>query len=219
MAGAHFQELLMSALPRMRVQALALTRNRSRADDLVQDAVCSALKASDTFTIGTNFNAWMHRIVRNRFISDLRKFRSDVNIDLTPAELSSTAEIQSNAVLLKELGMAVDRLSNDQREALILVVVHGLSYEELAEQSGCAVGTAKSRVFRARRNLERWLVGTTEPRGDDEDREVPLARLDRSRTTAPKPFEAPIQMASHRSLAVAESKQPITISMNNRLTS
>ena len=53
----------------------------------------------------------------------------------------------------------MDRLPTDQREALVMVVVHGMSYEALAEATGCAVGTAKSRVFRARRQLEAWLMG------------------------------------------------------------
>jgi RNA polymerase sigma-70 factor (ECF subfamily) len=62
---------------------------------------------------------------------------------------------------LKELGAAMDRLPADQREALVMVVIHGMSYEALAEATGCAVGTAKSRVFRARRQLEGWLLGDT----------------------------------------------------------
>ena len=57
------------------------------------------------------------------------------------------------------------RLPADQREALVMVVVHGMSYEDLAEATGCAVGTAKSRVFRARRQLEAWLLGETKERG------------------------------------------------------
>ena len=60
---------------------------------------------------------------------------------------------------LKELGAAMNRLPADQREALVMVVVHGMSYEALAQSTGCAVGTAKSRVFRARRQLEAWLLG------------------------------------------------------------
>jgi RNA polymerase sigma-70 factor (ECF subfamily) len=66
---------------------------------------------------------------------------------------------------LKELGAAMTRLPADQREALVMVVVHGMSYEDLAEATGCAVGTAKSRVFRARRQLEAWLIGETKERG------------------------------------------------------
>ena len=60
----------------------------------------------------------------------------------------------------------MNRLPADQREALVMVVVHGMSYEHLAETTGCAVGTAKSCVFRARRQLESWLLGEHEERGD-----------------------------------------------------
>jgi RNA polymerase sigma-70 factor (ECF subfamily) len=62
-------------------------------------------------------------------------------------------------MVLKELSRALTRLPNDQREALFMVVLQGLSYEEVAEATGCAVGTAKSRVFRARRQLQAWLTG------------------------------------------------------------
>ena len=67
--------------------------------------------------------------------------------------------IGEDRLALKELGQAMTRLPADQREALVMVVVHGMSYEALAQATGCAVGTAKSRVFRARRQLEAWLLG------------------------------------------------------------
>ena len=65
-AAKVFHSQLVTILPKLRVQALALTRNRAAADDLVQDAVCNALSAQDSFIPGTNFAAWMHRILRNR---------------------------------------------------------------------------------------------------------------------------------------------------------
>ncbi len=72
----EFHTQLVSLVPKLRIQALALTRNRAAAEDLVQDAVAAnALAAQDSFTPGTNFAAWMHRILRNRFISTLRKQR------------------------------------------------------------------------------------------------------------------------------------------------
>ena len=74
----------IAILPKLRVQALALTRNRAAAEDLVQDAVCNALSAQDSFIPGTNFAAWMHRILRNRFISNLRKRRDTTDIDDVP---------------------------------------------------------------------------------------------------------------------------------------
>ena len=154
-----FQKQVISIMPKLRIQALALTRNRSAADDLVQDAVCNALAAHASFIPGTNFPAWMHRIVRNRFISDLRKRRDTTDIADLPEAAFATKAAHEDRLALKELGRAMTRLPADQREALLMVVVHGMSYEALAEATGCAVGTAKSRVFRARRQLETWLLG------------------------------------------------------------
>ena len=156
-----FQEHVIAILPRLRVQALALTRNSTAADDLVQDAVCNAIGAAGSFIPGTNFPAWMHRIVRNRFISNVRKRRETTDIDDVPPATLSTAAPHEDRLVLKELDKALGRLPPDQREALIMVVIQGMSYEEIAEVTHCAVGTAKSRVFRARRQLEIWLMGET----------------------------------------------------------
>ncbi|GBR53963.1 DNA-directed RNA polymerase sigma-70 factor [Acetobacter pomorum] len=156
---ASFHDQVIAILPKLRVQALALTRNRSVAEDLVQDTVCNALSAQDSFVMGTNFAAWMHRILRNRFISDLRKKREVANIDDTPQSLLSVSGRHEDRLALKELDAALARLPDDQREALVLGVLEGMSYQELADIAGCAVGTAKSRVFRARRQLEIWLIG------------------------------------------------------------
>ena len=160
-----FHTQVISILPKLRIQALALTRNRPAAEDLVQDAVCNALRAQASFVPGTNFAAWMHRIVRNRFISDLRKRRDTADIADVPEAAFATGAAHEDSLALKELGRAMTRLPPDQREALLMVVVHGMSYEALAEATGCAVGTAKSRVFRARRQLEAWLLGGNGPEG------------------------------------------------------
>lgn len=160
----NFHDQVIAILPKLRIQALALTRNRSAAEDLVQDSVCNALSAHASFIPGTNFPAWMHRILRNRFISNLRKRRDTTDIDDVPPAFFATEAAHEDRLALKELGRAMTRLPDDQREALVMVVVHGMSYEALAEATGCAVGTAKSRVFRARRQLEAWLLGeTSEP--------------------------------------------------------
>jgi RNA polymerase sigma-70 factor (ECF subfamily) len=156
--NVSFHDQVIAILPKLRMQALALTRNRTSAEDLVQDAVCNALSAQSSFIPGTNFAAWMHRILRNRFISNLRKRRDTTDIDDVPASTFATNGAHEDRLALKELGAAMNRLPADQREALIMVVVHGMSYEALAEATGCAVGTAKSRVFRARRQLEAWLM-------------------------------------------------------------
>lgn len=161
--AAEFHGQLVALLPKLRVQALALTRNRAAAEDLVQDAVANALAAKDSFTPGTNFAAWMHRILRNRFISTLRKQRETTDIEDLPMSAFAVSGAHEDRLVLKELSRALGRLPSDQREALFMVVLQGLSYEEVAQATGCAVGTAKSRVFRARRQLQSWLMGEDQP--------------------------------------------------------
>ncbi len=154
-----FHDQVLAILPKLRIQAMALTRNRSAAEDLVQEAVCNALRAQASFVHGTNFPAWMHRILRNRFISDVRKRRDTADIADLPEAAFATSAAHEDSLALKELGRAMARLPADQREALLMVAVHGMGYEAVADAAGCAVGTAKSRVFRARRQLEAWLLG------------------------------------------------------------
>ncbi|GBR15207.1 sigma-70 family RNA polymerase sigma factor [Gluconobacter frateurii] len=154
-----FHDQVIAILPKLRIQALSLTRNRAAAEDLVQDAVCNALAAQNSFIPGTNFSAWMHRILRNRFISDLRKRRETTDIDDVPASTFASPATHEDSLALKDLSLALSRLPADQREALVMVVIQGMSYEDLAAATDCAVGTAKSRVFRARRQLEAWMTG------------------------------------------------------------
>ncbi|GBQ68898.1 DNA-directed RNA polymerase sigma-E/Sigma-24/FecI [Ameyamaea chiangmaiensis NBRC 103196] len=154
-----FHDQVIAILPKLRVQALSLTRNRAAAEDLVQDAVCNALAAQESFIPGTNFPAWMHRILRNRFISDLRRRRDTTDIDDLPPGMFATEASHEDRLVLKDLALALSRLPEEQRTALVLVVMQGMSYEDLAEATNCAVGTAKSRVFRARRQLEAWMNG------------------------------------------------------------
>ena len=156
---ADFHKLLVTTLPRLRVQALALTRNRSDADDLVQAAVTSALAAKDSFMPGTNFGAWMFRILRNRFISDVRRKRETTDIDDVPSSAFARPGAQEDSLVMRELRGHLGRLPAEQRTALVMVTVQGLSYEEVAAAMDCAVGTAKCRVFRARQTLQRWLTG------------------------------------------------------------
>jgi RNA polymerase sigma-70 factor (ECF subfamily) len=183
-----FHDQVIAILPKLRVQALALTRNRASAEDLVQDAVCNALSAQESFIPGTNFAAWMHRILRNRFISNLRKRRDTTDIEDVPSSAFATDAPHEDRLALKELGKAMERLPADQREALVMVVVHGMSYEALAEATGCAVGTAKSRVFRARRQLEAWLMGE-EPARDGGRLEIGVT-MGRVRSRRPSRGEA-----------------------------
>ena len=119
-----FHDQVLAILPKLRIQALALTRNRSAAEDLVQEAVCNALRAQASFVPGTNFPAWMHRILHNWFISDRRKHRDTTDISDVPEAAFATSAAHKGSLALKELGRAMTWLPADQREALLMVVVH-----------------------------------------------------------------------------------------------
>jgi RNA polymerase sigma-70 factor (ECF subfamily) len=153
----EFHEQLTAFLPKMRVWALALTRNRAAAEDLLQDVATKALVAKDCFIPGTNFSAWVHRIMVNHFISSVRNRREFTDMDNMP-ELPVAAAHEDRAAL-RELGWALDRLPPDQREALSIIVLQERSYEDAAEATGCAIGTLKSRVHRARLHLRAFLSG------------------------------------------------------------
>jgi RNA polymerase sigma-70 factor, ECF subfamily len=153
----EFNDQLISFLPKMRVWALALTRNRAAADDLAQDVATKVLVAKDCFIPGTNFSAWVHRIMINHFISSVRNKREFADMENVPEVPVPAAHEDRTA--LRELGWAVNRLPPDQREALFMIVLQERSYEDAAEVTGCAIGTLKSRVHRARLQLRTFLSG------------------------------------------------------------
>ncbi|MBX9750567.1 MAG: sigma-70 family RNA polymerase sigma factor [Roseococcus sp.] len=171
----EFHDLMVAALPSLRQQALALTRNRADADDLVQTAVTNALAARNSFEPGTNFRAWMGSILRNRFLSDCRRKRPSASLeDAPPASLARSGG-QEESLAMKELNRHLARLPADQRLLLLLISVQGVSYEEASAQLGVAVGTLKARVSRIRAQLRRWMMGE-EPASPPSPRSA--ARLD-----------------------------------------
>lgn len=182
---SSFHQEIIDVLPKLRIQALALTKDRNRAEDLVQDAVCSALSGRDSFQEGTNFPAWIHRILRNRFISDLRKRREVIDVDTLSGENFAIGPSHDHSLVLKELSVALQKLPSDQLEALMMVTMNGISYEDLAEITGCAVGTAKSRVFRARRQLQQWLLGEEEQKNPKVSRKSNVYRKNLTKDSSP----------------------------------
>jgi RNA polymerase sigma-70 factor (ECF subfamily) len=153
----EFHDQLISFMPKMHVWAMALTRNRASADDLTQDVAAKVLAAKGCFIPGTNFSAWVHRIMINHFISGVRGRREFTGVENIPE--TAVAAPHEDRAALRELGLALDRLPADQREALTMIVLQERSYEDAAQQTGCAVGTLKSRVHRARLQLRNFLIG------------------------------------------------------------
>jgi RNA polymerase sigma-70 factor (ECF subfamily) len=145
---------MLAAVPSLRAFAISLSGNVDRADDLVQETLMRAWANIHSFEPGTNMSAWLFTILRNLFRSEYRKRRREVpDSDGVYAETLKTQPEQASRVEFEEFRAALNKLPTDQREALILVGASGFSYEEAAEICGCAVGTIKSRVNRARTRL------------------------------------------------------------------
>jgi RNA polymerase sigma-70 factor (ECF subfamily) len=148
------REAVLAAVPSLRAFAISLSGNVDRADDLVQETLLRALVNIESFEPGTNLPAWLFTILRNLFRSEYRKRRREVEDgDGTYAESLKSQPEQEARVEFREFRAALAKLPSDQREALILVGASGFSYEEAAGICGCAVGTIKSRVNRARTRL------------------------------------------------------------------
>jgi len=148
------RDAVLAAVPSLRAFAISLSGNVDRADDLVQETLLRALVNIDSFEPGTNLSAWLFTILRNLFRSEYRKRRREVeDADGTYAESLKSQPEQEARVEFREFRAALSKLPPDQREALVLVGASGFSYEEAAGICGCAVGTIKSRVNRARTRL------------------------------------------------------------------
>jgi RNA polymerase sigma-70 factor (ECF subfamily) len=142
----------------LRAFGVSLCGDKERADDLVQETLFKAWNHLDSFKEGTNLKAWLFTILRNTYFSERRKRRREVeDTDGSYAARLSTHPAQHGHMEMQDFRAALVQLPDDQREALILVGAAGFSYEEAAEISGCAVGTIKSRVNRARNRLAGML--------------------------------------------------------------
>ena len=169
-ASPEVREAMLAALPSLRAFAMSLTHNVTSADDLVQDAILRAWKNLDRFEAGTNLQAWLFTILRNGFYSQHRKKRREVEDPdgsyaarlWAPPEQPATCDV-------RDMLTALAKLRVEHREALLLIVAEGLSYEDAARVCGVPVGTMKSRVNRARVRLAQLLaVEDTENFGVDQ---------------------------------------------------
>ncbi len=156
--AVEFKAGLVQAIPSLRAFAVSLAHNADRADDLVQETLVKAWDKQSSFEQGTNLKAWLFTILRNEFYSQMRKRGREVQ----DSDGAMTARLaihpgQQGQLDLDDFRRALATLPEDQREAIILVGASGFSYEEAADICGCAVGTIKSRVSRARTRLHELL--------------------------------------------------------------
>ena len=155
-----FRRELLDTLPRLRAFARGLSGRPDFADDLVQETAIKAWIARDRYQPGTNMRAWTFAILRNHYLSELRRGKRETDLDEGAAERMLVMEANQEAPLhLDDMEAALHRLAPERREAVLLVGASGFRYEEAAEIAGCPIGTMKSRVARARADLARMLDG------------------------------------------------------------
>lgn len=162
LSPAEFKAALIEVTPHLRAFARSLCGDPVQADDFVQDALLKAWNARESYTENTSFKAWTFTILRNAFYSEKRRSWRSTGLEPGVAEATLVASDDPDKGLeLVALRNALDHLPQDQREAIILVGAGGMAYEEAAEIVGCAVGTIKSRVSRARKALAALLDADT----------------------------------------------------------
>ena len=160
---ATFEDLAMPLFDQLYNFARWLTHDTAEAEDLVQEAYAKALRGFSSFRPGTNFRAWMYRILRNSFLSSRTGLKATVALDedtnesLLPVE-STTPESNLIAQADREIvQQALADLPVAFREILLLCEVEEMSYQEIAETLTIPIGTVMSRLSRARKALRDWL--------------------------------------------------------------
>jgi RNA polymerase sigma-70 factor (ECF subfamily) len=159
LSDPEFKKQLATVIPHLRAFGRSLSGSRDLADDLVQETLLKAWAARKRFQAGTNMRAWTFIILRNLYLSQMRRarFKGEWD-DLVADRLLAAPASQDRHVELSDMQRALLHLPQPQREALILVGAGGFAYEEAAEICQVAVGTIKSRVARGRVALEHLLT-------------------------------------------------------------
>lgn len=160
LSDAAFKSDLAATIPHLRAYGRSLSGSADLADDLVQETMLKAWMARDRFLAGSSMRAWTHVILRNIYFSMARRARFKGEWDEFSADLLLAIPAgQESHVALGDMQRAMMQLPAEQREALILMGASGMSCEEVAAISQCAVGTVKSRVARARIAVRALLEG------------------------------------------------------------
>ena len=162
----QFLDEIEESVPALRRYARALTRNADRADDLVQDCLERAIRKQGLWKPTGPLKGWLFRILLNLYRNELRTSRR--RGDHVPVETllvePAVAPAQPGRIALSEMARAIDTLAAEQREALLLVVLEGMSYAEAADAIGIPIGTLMSRLGRARAALRALTGSGDEPR-------------------------------------------------------
>ena len=156
MAVAGFRENVQAAIPALRRYARALTRNADIADDLVQDTLVRALRSEHLFH-GGEVRSWLYTILTNLNRNRLRSLAR--RPALSPIEDNDAPDMAGPEAGGRDIERALATLVEDQRTALLLVVLEGLSYRDVAEVQGVPIGTVMSRLARARVQIKSFLDG------------------------------------------------------------
>ncbi len=158
LSPGEFKRQLVEVIPHLRAFGYSLSGSMDVADDLAQETLTKAWTARDRFRPGTSMRAWTFVILRNSYISQIRrrKFVGEYD-DIAAERILSAPASQQDPMHLADVQRALHELPASQREALILIGAGGFSYEEAADICGCAVGTIKSRVSRGREALQELL--------------------------------------------------------------
>jgi RNA polymerase sigma-70 factor (ECF subfamily) len=154
-----FGQLLEKEIPRLRRYARALTRDASRADDLVQSSLARALAKSHLWQPGTDLRAWLFTILHNQHVNDVRRaVREGVVVAVEDVEpMLTVPSTQAATLQLRDLDRAMGRLPEEQRQVLLLVGLEGMRYEEVATVLNVPVGTVRSRLSRGRDMLRHLM--------------------------------------------------------------
>ena len=160
-----FEELALPLLDRLYNFAHWLTQDRSEAEDLVQETFAKALKGYSSFQPGTNFRAWMYRILRNTFLTSRTGLKATATVPLEPEDEALPATTNTPETILldrldqEQVRRALDDLPVPYREILLLCEVEEMSYQEISSMLGIPMGTVMSRLSRARRALREAVRG------------------------------------------------------------
>jgi len=156
------QEALVALIPRLRRYARALTGERFRADDLVQDTLERAISKWALWRPGTDLRAWTFTIMHNVFVNQVkRSVLAAESLDPEAGmEVEDSGASADTLAQLSGINSALQRLPDEQREVLLLVTLEGFSYDEAAHTLGLPIGTVMSRLARARARLAALLEGT-----------------------------------------------------------